>query len=172
MLGSSYPAQQLGVPLVACTHVAHALAFLQQRLQVIEHQQDTGGAQGLQQEAQATFEAHRHVAKRLGDKHLETLTQQFFEGGSLTQGAPDDDLEVLRHSVHHPDRQRRFADAPQSQHAHHPAALLDDPGGQQVLFPFTPIEGRDNERVSPIHARSTLRRSKSLGSARSLRVWL
>src|SRR5216117_2948358 len=99
MLGVSQPEQQPGVSLVACTHVARALAFLQNRLQVIEHQQDTHVPQVLQQEAQASFEADRHVAECLGSKYLKALIEQRFAGGGIAQGAPDDDLETLRYPV-------------------------------------------------------------------------
>ena len=111
MFGLGHPAQQLRVALVARAHMTRALAFLQQDLQIVQHQQDTGTTQILQKEAQASFEAVRLVAERLGGKHLEALIQHPFARGNIAQGAPDDHLEALRQPVHHSRRQHRLADA-------------------------------------------------------------
>ena len=73
MRGLAHPAQQLSIALVARTHATCACTFLQQRLQVIQHEERTPVTQVLQQEAQASFEASRHEAQRLGGEHLEAL---------------------------------------------------------------------------------------------------
>jgi predicted DNA binding CopG/RHH family protein len=69
-------------------------------------QQDIHVPQVLQQNAEALFEADRHIAERLGSKHLEAVIQQRFAGGSIAQGTPDHHLEVLRHLVHQMDVRR------------------------------------------------------------------
>ena len=57
MLGFRYPAQHAGEALITCTHATAVLPFLQERLQVVEDQQDTSAAQAFQQEVLASFGA-------------------------------------------------------------------------------------------------------------------
>ncbi len=65
--------------------------------------------------------------------------------------AKEHHLEVRGQLMHGTDHQRRLADAAHAQHAHHPAALLDHPLGEESQFPLAPVEGRHGERVAPIH---------------------
>ena len=70
--------------------------------------------------------------------------------------------------MHQADNQRRLADAAHAQHAHHPAALLYHPPGQQRHFPLAPIEGRHRQRVAPIDSRSASRLSHGLVTGNGL----
>ena len=165
MLGLGHPPQHPGEALVAGTHATAVLPFLQERLQVVVDQQDTPAAQAVQQEVLAAFQARRRVRKRLGSKDLQAVIEQRFTARDIAQGTPDDDLEVLRHAVHHLRRQRRLANAPLAQHAHYPAALLHHPLPKQVKFPRAPIEAGHIWRVAPIDAWPTPgKRSERVGS--------
>ncbi len=168
MHGLAHPAQQPSIALVAGTHVARARAFLQQRLQVVQHDERSCFPQILQQQAQASVEAGRHIGEWLWCEHLEAVRQQRFAGGGIAQRAPDHHLEALGHLVHQANDQRRLANAAHAQHAHHPAALLEHPPGQQRHFPLAPIEGRHRERVAPIDSRSASRLSHGLVTGTSL----
>ena len=53
--------------------------------------------------------------------------------------------------MHQADGERRLADAAQTQHAHHPAALLHHPLRKRGYLPLAVIEARDRKRVTPIH---------------------
>src|SRR5579859_2709845 len=99
MLGFRYPVQHSGESLIASTHATAVLPFLQERLQVVIDQQDTSAAQAFQQEVLASFGASRDVNQRLGSKGLEAVIEQRFAGWDIAQGAPDDDLEILRRAV-------------------------------------------------------------------------
>ena len=83
MRGLAHPAQQLRVSLVAGTHATRALPFLQQCLQVIQHEQCTPLTQVPHQETEASFEGGRQETQRLGGEHLEALIQNRFTGGSI-----------------------------------------------------------------------------------------
>ena len=54
--GLSHLAQQASIPLEACTHAARALPFLQEHLQIVQHQQHPPRAQLLQQQTEAFFQ--------------------------------------------------------------------------------------------------------------------
>jgi hypothetical protein len=58
----------------------------------------------------------------------------------MAERPEDDHLEMLCYLAHYLDRQGRFADAPQAQYAHHPAAILDHPLAQLSLLLFASIE--------------------------------
>ena len=83
MRGLAHPAQQLSIALVARTHATRPCAFLQQRLQVIQHEERTPVAQMLQQEAQASFEAGRHFGQRLRGEHLQAVRKPRFAGRGI-----------------------------------------------------------------------------------------
>jgi hypothetical protein len=123
--------QQSGIPLETCPHAACACPLLQERLQVVQHQQHPPSAQLLQQQTQASFQGVRQIPQPLRGKHLQALLHQCVTGRGITQGAPDHHLELPRHPVHHGDGERRLADAAQAQHTHHPTALLAHPPGEQ-----------------------------------------
>src|SRR5579859_1469774 len=127
MLGFRYPAQHPGESLIASTHATAALPFLQERLQVVIDQQDTSAAQAFQQEILAPFRVSGDVAQFLGSEDLEAGIQQRIAGWDIAQRAPDDHLEALGYPMHHLCRQCRLANATLTQHAYHPATLLDHP---------------------------------------------
>ena len=76
------------------------IAFLQQCLQVIQHEECTPVTQVPHQETEASFEGGRHETQRLGCEYLEALIQKRFTGGSIAQGTPDHHFEVWSNLVH------------------------------------------------------------------------
>ena len=55
--------------------------------------------------------------------------------------------------MHEGDRERRFADAAQAQHAHHLAALLEHPLGELHALGLAPVKSVHSEGIAPIEAR-------------------
>src|SRR2546422_535819 len=122
--------------LKARTQVPTDLAFPEQALQVVEHQQPPPAAQLLQQQAQASLQTLGRLGQRLGRKHLQTALQQGGARRGIAQRAKDHDLEVVGQLVHGAGHQRRFANAAQAYYADYPAALLHPPAreGRQFLL--------------------------------------
>src|SRR5262249_48554293 len=85
--------------------------------------------------------------------YLQAIVEEGFDCGRITQRAPDHHVELTGYPVHQADRQRRLADAAHADHAHHSAALLHHPFGQQIQLPFSSKEGWHIECVSPTQAR-------------------
>jgi hypothetical protein len=73
--------------------------------------------------------------------------------GGITQRTKDHALEGGSHLMHERDRERRLADAPQAQHAHHLAALLDHPLLQLQALGLSPVKLVHIEGIPPIQAR-------------------
>jgi len=106
--------QRAAVRFKARTQVPSDLAFREQALQVVEHQQHPRGVQLLQQEAQASLQTLGCLGQRLGCKHLQTALQQGVARRGIAQRAKDHDLEVVGQLVHGAGHQRRFANAAQA----------------------------------------------------------
>ena len=70
--------------------------------------------------------------------------------GGITQRTKDDILESRGHLVHERNRERRLADAAQTQHAHHVAALLDHPLLQLQELRLSPVKIVHIEGIAPI----------------------
>ncbi len=157
MSGLPHPLQQSGIPLEACTHAARPLPFLQQHLQVVQHQQHPPSAQLLQQQTETFFQGVGQVPQQVWGQHLQASIHERGAGRGITQGAKDDHLEVGRHPVHRGDHQRRLADAAHAQHTHHSTARLSHPLGEQRQFLLAPVEGGHIQRLAPIHPRSQCR---------------
>jgi hypothetical protein len=169
MLGFRDSAQHPREACIAGAHATAVIPFLQERLQVVIDQQDTSAAQAFHQQVLASFEAGRAIVQLLGSKDLEAAIQQRFATWDIAQGAPDHDLEVHGHPMHHLRRQRRLANATLAQHADHPTTLVNHPRSEQLQLPLAPIEAGDGERVAPIDAwPATGRRSQSVGSGTGL----
>ena len=68
----------------------------------------------------------------------------------IAQRMKEHHLKVDGQPAHDAGHQGRFANAPQAQHAHHPAVVLHHPLGERGQFPLAPKEARNIQRVPPI----------------------
>jgi hypothetical protein len=113
--------------LVACQIVPLAVPALQQRLQVVEHQQAAPGLQARKQLRDALLKRRGELrGRRLGEEG-DAVGDQFLAGRRVAHRAPEHRLEVGSQALTQEGGQHTLADAAHAQQRHQAAALLEDP---------------------------------------------
>ena len=148
-----HSAQQLCIVVIARTKVAFWIVLLQQRFQVVQHEQTVLRLEALQQQVDASINVGWQGRQHLGREHVQAVGEQLQARRGIAYRPKDHGLERGGHLVHEGDRERRFADASHAQHAHHLAALLLHPLLQQHALGLAPVKSVHSEGIAPIEAR-------------------
>ncbi len=163
-LGHAPDQQRVAFIAFAVASLQHPL--LEERLQVVEHQQAAPLLQELDQERQRLLAPLRQARGALLRNEGDPVEQDVVQGRGVVQRAPQHAVEVGRHLLGEFDRQGGFADAAHAQHSHQATALAQQPTFKLGQFVAAAVDGRHVERftpVSPQQARGSLRRIAAPG---------
>ncbi len=150
MGGLGHVPDQGGIPFKARAVASLRHALLEERFQVVEHQQAAPLLQEPDQQGQTLVEFLWQGGRALLCQQRQPVAQDVLQGGGIVQGAPQNAVEVRGYLLHQFGRQARLTDASHAQHGHQAAAVSQQPVLQVGQFAGPSVPGRDIERLTPV----------------------
>ncbi len=150
MGGLGYAPDQCPIPFIALAVATLQYLLLEQRFQVVEHQQTASLLQEFEQEGERLVVHLREVRVALLCNGRDPVEQEVVQSGSIVQGTPEHAVKVGRHLLHEFDGQRGLADAAHAQHGHQAALVGQQPAFQFGQFVAASIQRGHVQRFTPI----------------------
>src|SRR6185312_11393642 len=168
----SHPLQQSPISSISLTKLPGALSWLQDGLEVVQHQQTTVIPHGGEKQRYLVVYLPWQIGMLLLRDKADALLQEDFRRRSILERAPEDILEILLHLHGYLCGNCGFPHPSHAQHCHNPAARTTYPVRQLGILYLAPIQVNDIGGFTPIFTLQRGRKGTRVRWGRTLSVAL